>query len=257
MLKNKTLQLVIENKYSNWSQYEELMEKVRVEFSDLCDLGQRAVHACIWNGYTPISNILGMLEASTGTDYMSIYDVLVDLHKQEILEISINNIVYIRPNFEVNIVPVKALHVPPLICEPKEVKHNGDSAYLTLNDNKLILGPKHNMHNGDIVLEAINRRNKTCFKIDMDVYQNVEAEMPSMENCTFKERHIAKQQWIGFCKQTEELVDFIGDKEIYFTHGVDLRGRIYSKGYHLNPIGTDYRKALLNFNESEIVVGEL
>lgn len=251
------MQLVIENKYSSLSKYNELLEKVREEFDDLSELDCRIIHACIWSGYTPISNILGIVEASTDEPYMTIYNQAVNLSKQGILEILVDNIVYIRPAFEVTFIPSKVLHVPPMICEPKEVKNNSDSAYLTLDDNKLILGNKFNKHEGDICLDVINLRNKVGFKIDHDVHKNVPAVQPEMKNCTYQEKHLARLEWEKFCEQTNELIEFIGDNDIWFTHGIDLRGRIYSKGYHLNPIGTDYRKALLNFNISETVVGEL
>ena len=41
----------------------------------------------------------------------------------------------------------------------------------------------------------------------------------------------------------------------YFTHKVDKRGRIYSHGYHINPQGSAFKKAMLELSEPELIEG--
>ena len=42
---------------------------------------------------------------------------------------------------------------------------------------------------------------------------------------------------------------------LYITNKVDKRGRIYSQGFHINPQGDSYHKAMINLKHREIPTG--
>jgi DNA-directed RNA polymerase len=41
--------------------------------------------------------------------------------------------------------------------------------------------------------------------------------------------------------------------EFYLTHRYDKRGRCYAQGYHVNPQGNDWNKAVIELAEKEVV----
>ena len=43
--------------------------------------------------------------------------------------------------------------------------------------------------------------------------------------------------------------------KFWLQNKVDKRGRIYTSGYHLNPQGSSFKKAMLNLKKKEIVTG--
>ncbi len=42
--------------------------------------------------------------------------------------------------------------------------------------------------------------------------------------------------------------------EFYLTHRYDKRGRTYAQGHFINPQGTEYNKAVLEFSNEEVTV---
>ena len=46
--------------------------------------------------------------------------------------------------------------------------------------------------------------------------------------------------------RASEMYDKFKDKTLYFNWFIDARGRVYSKGYHINIQGTKYKKAVLD-----------
>lgn len=141
-------------------------------------------------------------------------------------------------------------YLPPMVCEPLELSHNHSSGYLTHNDS-LILG-SGNHHDGDVCLDVLNTMNKVAFKLDLDFLCKVEEE-PTFELDTQDKT----DQWTRFKKQSYRFYSLMQQQgnRFYFTNKVDKRGRIYSCGYHLNPQGAPFKKAMLELDKEEIVDG--
>jgi len=140
--------------------------------------------------------------------------------------------------------------LPPMVCEPLELTHNYSSGYLTHNDS-LMLG-QGNHHDGDLCLDVLNLMNKVALRLDTDFLCKVEEE-PTFE----LDSQDKIDQWGAFIEQSYEFYKLMvqqGNK-FYFTHKVDKRGRIYSQGYHINPQGTAFKKAMLELAKEEIVEG--
>jgi hypothetical protein len=138
----------------------------------------------------------------------------------------------------------------PMVCEPLPLTHNYSSGYLTHNDS-LILG-SGNHHDGDLCLDTLNTMNKVALKLDLGFLSTVEEE-PTFE----LDSQDKVDMWGRFKKHSYMFYSLMAqqDNRFHLNHKVDKRGRIYSHGYHINPQGTAFKKAMLEFANEEIVEG--
>lgn len=136
--------------------------------------------------------------------------------------------------------------LPPMVCKPRKLKSNFDSAYLIHN-----AGPfsrKVTPHNGDICLESMNSFNSTAFSLDIDFLYQVTDELKENDEPKIDEQ--ARQlDFERLVHATNEVcVELIkAGNKFYIPNFDDARGRKYRRGYHVNPQGNSYRKAMLNF----------
>lgn len=130
--------------------------------------------------------------------------------------------------------------LPPITYKPRKLIHNNSSALKTVSTSKLILGDKENYHDKCISLDVLNTLNRTAYKLDLSVC--------SLD--TDKEHESTKEQF-------EYFVEYLDTRSFHFTHAVDKRGRVYSKGYHFNTQGTSFDKACLTLAVTEYVKGDL
>lgn len=152
---------------------------------------------------------------------------------------------------------VDTLQFPmPMAVEPLQVKENSETGYLTTKGS-LLLGNAH--HNNDINLEHINTQNKIKFTLNMDTVVNginkwANLDAPKSDETTekYESRCRAFTRFKERSEQLHDLVDAI-DNEFYITNKYDSRGRCYSVGYLVNPQGHDFNKAIIEFNNKEIV----
>lgn len=140
--------------------------------------------------------------------------------------------------------------LPPMVCEPLPLTHNHSSGYLTHNDS-LILGTG-NHHDGDLCLEYLNTVNKVAFKLDLEFLSKVE-EQPTFELDTQEKA----DQWARFKKQSYSFYSLMAQQgnRFFFNNKVDKRGRTYAHGYHINPQGAAFKKAMLELDKQELVEG--
>jgi hypothetical protein len=140
--------------------------------------------------------------------------------------------------------------LPPMVCEPLPLSHNFSSGYLTHNDS-LILG-SGNHHDGDICLDTLNTMGRVALSLDTEFLSKVE-EVPTFELDTLKK----SEQWDIFKKQSYCFYSLMAQQgnRFYLNYKVDKRGRAYAHGYHINPQGASFKKAMLEFAEPELVEG--
>lgn len=141
-------------------------------------------------------------------------------------------------------------YLPPMVCEPLELKSNYSSGYLTFNDS-LVLG-SGNHHDGDLCLDVLNLMNRVELKLDLEFLCKVEEEPTSELDTQDKRDH-----WLKFKKQSYRFYDLIQSQgnAFHMTHKVDKRGRIYSQGFHINPQGAPFKKAMIELANEELVEG--
>jgi hypothetical protein len=141
----------------------------------------------------------------------------------------------------------RSQYLPPMVCEPETVTNNGESGYLTFNESVIL---KNNHHSDPIALDIINHQNKQPLKINMDFVRAVK-ERPKHKLDTIPKQ----RQWSEFVEQSSEFYDLLAyqAEQVWVTWKYDKRGRLYSQGYHVNPQGTSYKKAMLEFANPEII----
>jgi hypothetical protein len=142
----------------------------------------------------------------------------------------------------------QSVYLPPMVCEPEELTHNYQSAYLTHNDC-LVLG-KGNGHDGDLCLDVLNKQNRIPLKLDLEFLTTVEEE-PTFDLDTPEKI----QEWDRFKLQSYQVYRLIAGQTFYLTNKVDKRGRIYAQGYHITTQGSAFKKAMVDFAEAEVVEG--
>ena len=159
-----------------------------------------------------------------------------------------------------------ALYLPPLIIKPRKVRHNRDSGYITQRGESLILGFFENHHDDNICLDVLNILNSNEYELDTDFIDNNDMEWSEPEFEVGKHTHYEEEQITAMSKDYFEnyfkeqskfffkLMKHHGNS-LYITNKVDKRGRVYSQGFHINPQGDSYHKAMLNLKHREIPTG--
>lgn len=141
-------------------------------------------------------------------------------------------------------------YLPPLVCEPEKLTRNNQSVYLTHNDS-LLLGKK-NLHFEDICLDVLNIQNAIPLKLDTDFISTVEEE-PTFQ---FKDQQQI-DNWKVFKVQSYETYLMLAKQgnRFWIGHKYDTRGRMYASAYHVNYMGTSFKKCLVDFADEEVVEG--
>ena len=168
---------------------------------------------------------------------------------------------------EVLIYAYNAFYLPPLIIKPRTVRHNRDSGYITQRGESLILGYYENHHDDDICLDVLNILNANEYELDTDLISSLSEQWPREE--LSQDEYMAlsheskliydmdKTTWEEYINQgymIQTLMLYHSNK-FWLQNKVDKRGRIYTSGYHLNPQGSSFKKAMLNLKKKEIVTG--
>lgn len=143
----------------------------------------------------------------------------------------------------------------PSITKPKKVRNNFQTGYITIK-NPIILNGSSWFSDKDVCLDHINKANSVPLTLSKEVINSVEFSKPKRKSGEdadeYKKRvHQAKTFYTSSKQVMNELLS-TSDK-LYLTHRYDRRGRCYSSGYHVNPQGTDYNKAVLELVNKEIV----
>ena len=136
-------------------------------------------------------------------------------------------------------------YFPPMVCKPRPIVSNDQSGYLTKKESVIL---RDNHHWGKQSLDVINKLNSIQFSLDEDVLAEIEVG----KDLDTKEK---KQQFQQFCRESEDVYDYLLEEGncFYLSTRLDFRGRLYSQGYHINPQGSEYRKALINLNKKEVI----
>lgn len=141
-------------------------------------------------------------------------------------------------------------YLPPMVVPPLELTSNFCSGYLTHNDS-LVLG-SGNHHDGDLCLDVLNTMNAVELTLNLDFLCTVEEE-PNSPLVTQDQ----VDNWKAFKRRSYGMYDLIQSQGNVFhmTHKVDKRGRAYSQGYHINPQGSSFKKAMIELAEPEYLTG--
>lgn len=143
---------------------------------------------------------------------------------------------------------------PPMVQRPEWCYSNRDTGYLTIKGSLLL---KDNHHDWDICLDHINRLNEIEFSVNLDVARQVSNSWKKLtkqkEDESLEDFQKKKKAFDKYNNSCHEVINFLvhHNNKFYLTNRYDKRGRTYSQGYHINPQGNDWNKAILELHIKE------
>lgn len=145
----------------------------------------------------------------------------------------------------------------PMVIQPKELRSNTDTGYLT-NKGSVIL--KNNHHDDDVCLDHLNRMNRIKLRLDMDTavtiqntWRHLDKPKPDEDRKDYQKRVKAFEKYDRTARDVLLHLGLAAGGEFHLTHRYDKRGRTYSQGYHVNYQGATWNKAVIAFANEEIV----
>ena len=163
----------------------------------------------------------------------------------------------------------KLMYLPPMVGKPKKLTKNNSSPLKTIKRDSLILGYKENYHEDNIGLDVLNILNQTKLAIDFDFINMVKEEpdpinmLPHYLNGGDKSfedigdiqpEKLDTALWELYIEQRDFTYDLLKEFDyIRMTYKVGKRGRVYAQGYHINPQGDSYHKAMISLYDKEII----
>lgn len=147
----------------------------------------------------------------------------------------------------------------PMVVEPREVRSNRDTGYLSHPVSKGSLILKKNHHEDDICLDHINRMNRVKFALDMDTANMIQNQWRNLDRPKegesigdYEKRVRAFDKYDRTAKAVMAEVQSHGE-HFYLTHKYDKRGRVYCQGYHVTYQGAPWNKAVIQLADKELV----
>lgn len=138
-------------------------------------------------------------------------------------------------------------YLPPMSSTPKPWKSNVGGGYLTRTES-CILG-KLNHHNEKQALDVLNILQEIPLELDLEALSYEEESTKPLDT---------EEKKKNFNHMVEES-DYVYEEtlnrgnEFYFKWNFDMRGRMYSAGYHINIQGTPYKRSIINFKRKELI----
>ena len=140
-------------------------------------------------------------------------------------------------------------YLPPLVCKPMLIEHNGQSGYYT-KEESIILG-RGNHHKMKQGLDAINIANAVPLTLDRSMLRFKEVSKQPLDT---KEKLNQHRRLVNSSKVVYKELLESGNK-FFFNWKGDKRGRLYSQGYHVNIQSTSFKKAIINLHEKHTIEG--
>jgi hypothetical protein len=191
-----------------------------------------------WDGIKTASEIIAVLA------HTDVYDMIYAADSE-------TGSIMVQSNFELEEPTLQYItntkYLPPMVCRPNDVSFNYSKQYLT-KEESLILG-KDNHHEKKISLDVINHMNSIELELDLRVLEGREESSKPLD--TVDKRKGFKRLQLSSRAVYDEILE-LGNR-FFFTNKYDKRGRLYSQGYHINIQSTEYKKALINFTNKEII----
>lgn len=146
----------------------------------------------------------------------------------------------------------------PMIVEPRRLSSNRQSGYL-IGSSSVILRDNHT--DEDVCLDHLNRMNQVKLTINQSTAMMVRNKWKNLdkpkEGETMEDFKKRKKAFEKFNRTAKDVIETIMEKSdhFYLTWRYDKRGRCYSQGYHINPQGAPWNKAIIEFAEKEMISG--
>ena len=144
----------------------------------------------------------------------------------------------------------------PMVCLPKELRTNRDTGYYTIRNSAIL---RDNFHEEDICLDHLNRMNKVPLSINSHTsgmianrWRNLDKPKEEETLHDYQKRKKAFEKFDATVRYVMKMLYQAGNR-FFLTHKYDKRGRSYCQGYHVNPQGAPWNKAVLELADKEYV----
>lgn len=147
----------------------------------------------------------------------------------------------------------------PMVVPPLKLQDNASSAYLRGKGSVILKGYNH--HNDDVCIEHLDRCNRVELKLNMETAEMIKNKWKGLDKQkkdeTWEDYQKRLKAFRKYDKHSRAVMDLMvkGGDRLWMTHRYDKRGRTYAQGYHINPQGSDWNKAVVEFANEEIVDG--
>lgn len=129
---------------------------------------------------------------------------------------------------------------------------------MTKEKDSLILG-RGNDIGQDLNKDVINALQSVAWELNIDILDSIDDVLkPSSDPLSALEIQDRKYAFSMRNMETNNVIQYLLDNgnKFFFGWKYDKRGRSYSQGYHINPQGNEYRKAMLQFSDKELLTEE-
>ena len=106
------------------------------------------------------------------------------------------------------------------------------------NTSRVLLGHRENRHNNGVNMSVLAILSTVGYKLT-----------PIAAMTEDKPEGVRDTDWDNYLEQCEIVKAELANKPFYFKWAYDKRGRVYSKGYHINIQANEYHKACLSFSK--------
>lgn len=209
-----------------------------------------------WDGIKTAAEIVTVIGALDN----SLYDIIPARHSSTVG-------IEIIANYQLKEDTLQQLsnfkYLPPMIVAPSKISRNNQSAYLTKNES-IVLGA-NNHHAEYLALGAINIANSIELSLDTWLLDSRE-EKPSKssevqqikkngELETKNEMRNRHDSHVRMVKSSNKVyVDLVeSGNKFYLTWKYDKRGRMYCSGYHVSIQAAEYKKAIINLANKQVI----
>lgn len=104
---------------------------------------------------------------------------------------------------------------------------------------QVLLGHRENRHENSLNMSVISILGSVGYRLT-----------PIAAMTEDKPDGVRQEDWDNYLEQCEIVKSELANKPFYFKWAYDKRGRVYSKGYHINIQANEYHKACLSFSKS-------
>ncbi|MDA3806556.1 MAG: hypothetical protein PF440_01470 [Thiomicrorhabdus sp.] len=238
-----SIQSELETKYSKKMLPHVINEEYIEKYTHLGDEGELSavLFTVISKHIQPIQNAISLI-SSQGYTWVEAIDIIdrwsslglfgVEVHDSGKLTIKSK----IRQTQRVRDVIADMGVLPPILGNVRDWTNPYDGGYETIR-HSAILG-SGNQHDDYISLDALNKLQSIRWKLNKNVLSNY-TDTTSYDKT-----------------QSMKVYADLNGKDFGFMWQGDKRGRLYCKGYDITFQGSEYHKALLDFNDGEVLTEE-
>ena len=129
---------------------------------------------------------------------------------------------------------------------------------LTNGTSSLVLG-RGNDVGQSLPKEFLNKIQAIPFTLNLDMVELLTDKLkPSKDSLSWSEEKERQRGFKNLTQETNTTIDYLIENGncFWFTWKFDKRLRSYSQGYHINPQGNSYRKAIIEFADQELLTAE-